>query len=221
MITNFILGIAIVIGVYVIVKAIKYKSLYPFMPRRYNFGKRRVTFAKVLELLNNTKAKLIIETGTSRQGLRGAKGDGASTIVFGKWAKENKAKMHSVDINETSVNEARKEVMQQKLSDAVEVHLSDSLEFLKSVTEPVDFLYLDSYDYSADVEVQKKSQEHHLLEFKAIENQLHDQSIVLIDDCKLPNGGKGKTAIAYMKQNGWKVLLNKYQVLLVRQDFKI
>ena len=47
-------------------KFLKHKSLYPFMPFRYDFRKRRGTFLKVLELLEKTKAKFIIETGTSR-----------------------------------------------------------------------------------------------------------------------------------------------------------
>ena len=69
------------------------------MPFRYDFRKRRDTFLKTLELLEKIEAKTIIETGTSREGLHGAKSNGAATIVFGKWAKLNDAFMHSVDIS--------------------------------------------------------------------------------------------------------------------------
>lgn len=200
-------------------KLIKHKSLYPFMPFRHDFRKRRDTFRKTLELLDTTKARTIVETGTSREGLHGAKSNGAATIVFGKWAKLNDAILHSVDISEKSVAAARKEVVAQELESHVQLHLSDSIKFLEDFSEPVDFLYLDSYDYSNDVAVQKKSQEHHLLEFKAIEGQLHEKSIVLIDDCDLPNGGKGKLAVAYMLHNDWRILMNRYQILLVRKDF--
>ncbi len=202
-------------------KFIKHKSLYPFMPFKHDFRKRRDTFLKTMELLNKTKAKLIIETGTSREGLKGAKSNGAATIVFGKWAKENNAFLHSVDININSVKNAQSEVDKQGLTDFVKIHHSDSLVFLKEFMEKVDFLYLDSYDYSSDVEVQKKSQEHHLNEFLAIEGQLHQNTIVLIDDCDLPNGGKGKLVIDYMLKNSWKILIKSYQVLLVREDFLI
>ena len=83
----------------------------------------------------------------------------------------------------------------------------------------IDFLYLDSYDYSkTDLEIQRKSQEHHLQEFKIIEDRLHKNTIVLIDDCGLPGGGKGKTVIAYMLQKGWEIIINKYQVLLLHKD---
>lgn len=198
-------------------KFIKHKSLYPFMPFRYDFRKRRDTFLKTLELLEKIEAKTIIETGTSREGLHGAKSNGAATIVFGKWAKLNDAFMHSVDISEKSVAAAQKEVDNQKLNSSVKIHLSDSVSFLQAFNEPVDFLYLDSYDYNNDPEVQLKSQTHHLNEFKAIENQLHDKSIVLIDDCDLPNGGKGKLVVEYMLKNGWEILIKAYQILLIRK----
>nr|WP_298999516.1 class I SAM-dependent methyltransferase [uncultured Allomuricauda sp.] len=199
-------------------KFIKHKSLYPFMSFRYDFRKRRDTFRKSMSLMKEFGAKTILETGTSREGLRGAKSNGAATIVFGKWAKKNGGFVHSVDISEESVNNAQREVDRQNLQDYVKIHLNDSLVFLKEFEEPVDFLYLDSYDYSSDVKTQKESQEHHLEEFKRIESRLHEKSIVLIDDCDLPNGGKGKLVIEYMLQNGWRVLIESYQVLLVRQD---
>jgi len=201
-------------------KFIKHKSLYPFMPFKYDFRKRRSTFLKTLELLEKTKAKIIIETGTSREGLHGAKSNGAATIVFGKWAKQNDAFLHSVDISEKSVAASQKEVDNQDLNSSVKIHLSDSIAFLENYKEQVDFLYLDSYDYSNDPEVQIKSQMHHLKEFKEIEGQLHEKTIVLIDDCDLPNGGKGKLVVEYMLKQDWKVLMNAYQILLVRNNFK-
>lgn len=212
--------LALILGVagFFIGKFIKHKSLYPFMPFKYDFRKRRDTFRRSLSLLDKTKAKTIVETGTSREGLHGAKSNGAATIVFGKWAFENKAFVHSVDISEQSVAAAQKEVVAQGLSEYVTIHLSDSIVFLENFTESVDFLYLDSYDYSSDIEVQQKSQSHHLQEFQAIEKQLHEQSIVLIDDCDLPNGGKGKLVVEYMLKNGWKILMNEYQILLVHHN---
>lgn len=216
-ITILLLGIAS----FLIGKWVKHKSLYPFMPFRYDFRKRRNTFLKMMELMKRTKAKTIVETGTSREGLRGAKSNGAATIVFGKWAKENGAFVHSVDISEDSVKNAQAEVDRQNLQDFVQIYHSDSLAFLEDFDKTVDVLYLDSYDYSNDPEVQKKSQQHHLEEFQRIEDQLHDNSIVLIDDCDLPNGGKGKLVIAYMLDRGWKILEESYQVLLVRENFTL
>lgn len=201
-------------------KFIKHRSLYPFMPFRYDFRKRRDTFKRTLELLEKTNAKVIVETGTSRHGLKGAKSNGAATIVFGKWAQRNKAELHSVDISEESIHHSRQEVIRQRLEDTVTLHLSDSVAFLRGFERPIDFLYLDSYDYSdTDTEIQHRSQQHHLDEFKAIEHRLHKSTIVLIDDCDLPNGGKGKLLIAYMLTKNWKIVMNAYQILLVDKDF--
>lgn len=211
---------ALVIVGFIMGRLIKHKSLYPHMPFHYDFRKRRDTFKKVLQLLDSIDAKVLVETGTSREGLNGAKFQGAATIVFGKWAKENDALLDSVDISEESVRVAQIEVNAQKLNKHVKIHTSDSLIFLRKFNQKVDFLYLDSYDYSSDVSVQQKSQEHHLLEFVAIEDQLHEDSIVLIDDCDLPGGGKGKKVIEFMKSKGWKVLMNEYQVLLVHEKSK-
>lgn len=204
-----------------VLKFIKHRSLYPFMPFKYNFRRRRVTFAKVLKLLKERHAKVIVETGTSRLGLENTKGDGGATIVFGKWAKENGAVMHSVDISEDSVNGSKKAVKEQGLDDIVTVHLDDSLNFLKDFKDKIDFLYLDSYDYSkTDLDIQKASKEHHLKEFQIIEDRLHQNTIVLIDDCRLPNGGKGKLVVDYMLQNDWEVIIDAYQILLVRKGTK-
>lgn len=198
-------------------KFIKHKSLYPFMPFKYNFRRRRITFKKTLELLDQRKAKVLLETGTSRKGLNGTKNDGAATIVFGKWASLNNAHLSSVDISEASIKGSKEEVERQNLSEYISLHLGDSVAFLENFDEKVDFLYLDSYDYSrTDSEIQKASQEHHLKEFKAIENQLHDNTIVLIDDCRLPAGGKGKLVIDYMQNKGWQVIIDAYQVLLLK-----
>ncbi len=209
--------IVIAIAIHYLLKFIKHKSLYPFMPFKYNFRRRKITFSKTLKLLKERNVKMIVETGTSRDGLKNTKGDGGTTIVFGKWAQQNGAKLHSVDISEESVNGSKEEVEKQELTDTVTVHLGDSIEFLKKIDSPVDFLYLDSYDYSkTDKNIQRKSQEHHLQEFLAIEDKLHENTIVLIDDCGLPGGGKGKTVVEYMKNKGWNILINAYQILLTK-----
>ena len=148
-----------------LIKFKKHKSLYPFMSFKYNFKRRRDSFKRTLELLKLREAKIIVETGTSRKGLSGTRNDGAATIVFGKWAKENNAHLYSVDICKDSVKGSQDEVNNQQLKDVVTVHLGDSIEYLSTFREPIDLLYLDSYDYSrTDKGIQLKSQAHHLEE---------------------------------------------------------
>lgn len=199
------------------IKLSKWKSMYPLLPKKYNFGKRRDTLKKVLEMLEDRKVKILLETGISRDGLRNTKGDGASTILFGIWAKQHQAKLYSVDIDPQAVSVANTEIAAMKLTDHVSTFISDSVEFLTHFEQQVGFLYLDSYDYDKrDKAVQEMSQLHHLKEFKAIESRLMDNCVVLIDDCNLPGGGKGKAVIEYMLGRDWKIAMQEYQVILYK-----
>jgi len=212
-----LLIIAFLVISYLVYKSAKHKPLTPLMPRKYNFGKRRVTFRTTLKLLEEREAKILIETGVAREGLKFTKSDGASTIVFSKWAQQNDAILHSVDIDPKAIDIAQKQLDELSLQGSAQLHLQDSVAFLQSFHEKVDFIYLDSYDYPPkDPAGQKASQEHHLKEFQAIEPKLHEKTVVLIDDCRKPGGGKGKLVIEYMRQKGWEIALKKYQVLLVK-----
>lgn len=204
----------------VFTKLRNHKSLYPLLPKKYNFHKRRDTILTTLSLLEQRDARTLVETGVMRNGLRKTKGDGASTVVYGLWAKQHQAILHSVDIDPLAIETARKELEILELDSVVHLTISDSVAFLVAFSESVDFLYLDSYDYDKkDIAVQQASQLHHLNEFKSIESRLHMKSLVLIDDCNLPGGGKGKLVIEYMKSKGWVIISENYQVLLGRNVY--
>ena len=215
LLVTLLIGIWVV--VYVLYRKLRWKTLEPLLPKDYNFGKRQKTFRRAIELLDERGATCLIETGVARYGLRNSKSDGASTAVFGLWAKTNNASLYSVDISPESIDGAREAVEELGLLEQVKLVTGDSVQFLENFADPVDFLYLDSYDYDKhDQSVQMASQEHHLKEFKAIEEQLGPDSVVLIDDCDLPGGGKGKTVIEYMTRKGWQVDTSAYQVLLTK-----
>jgi len=215
---KFLLALIVVaVAAAVIRKLVRYKTLAPLLPRRYNFGKRRDTLREVLRLLDERGAKTLLETGVARMGLEKSKGDGASTIVFGLWAKQNDARLYSVDIDPEATERAGQAVAKMDLSDSVTLVTSDSVAYLDEFTDMVDFLYLDSYDYhKTDTAIQTASQAHHLKEIEAIEGCLHEDTVILIDDCDMPNGGKGKLVIERLTANGWKVHMSEYQVILVK-----
>lgn len=211
-----LLFVSVVLLAVVLRKLFRYKTLAPLLPRKYNFGKRRDTLREVLRLLDERGARILLETGVARMGLEKSKGDGASTIVFGLWAKNNDAHLYSVDIDPEATRRAGVAVDAMDLGDSVTLVTSDSVEYLDEFTDSVDFLYLDSYDYhKTDTAIQKASQDHHLKEINAIEGCLHDDTVILIDDCDLPNGGKGKLVIQYLTEAGWKVHMSEYQVIMV------
>ena len=211
-----LLLVSVVLLAVVLRKLFRYKTLAPLLPRKYNFGKRRDTLREVLRLLDERGAKILLETGVARMGLEKSKGDGASTIVFGLWANNNDAHLYSVDIDPDATRRAGVAVDAMGLGGSVTLVTSDSVEYLDEFTDSVDFLYLDSYDYhKTDTAIQKASQDHHLKEINAIEGCLHDDTVILIDDCDLPNGGKGKLIIQYLTEAGWKVHMSEYQVIMV------
>jgi predicted O-methyltransferase YrrM len=174
--------------------------------------KRYGSFMAVMDLLVERQAKLLVETGTSRGGASNFVGDGGSTIIFADWASQHGAYLFTIDIDPGAIANARN--ASQDYSDNVEYVCSDSIKYLTEFGQQIDFLYLDSYDFNASNPA--PSQNHHLYEIQAAYDKLHDNSIVMIDDCDLPHGGKGKLIIEYLLEKGWKIVYSGYQVILVQ-----
>lgn len=174
--------------------------------------RRYESYIKVLDLLNERNAKLLVETGTSRGGDSNFIGDGGSTIIFGHWASLNDAYLFTVDIDQGAL--ANADWAARNYSNSIEFVCSDSIKYLSEFSQQIDFLYLDSFDF--DFYNPTPSQNHHLFEIEAAYDKLHDNSIVMIDDCDLPYGGKGKLVIEFLLERGWKIVYEAYQVILVK-----
>ncbi|MBA3721545.1 MAG: class I SAM-dependent methyltransferase [Parachlamydiaceae bacterium] len=182
------------------------KGRIPKKNHRYN------TMKKALELMSERNAKIIVETGTARYGDKFFDSDGGSTIIFGDWAEKNGSIFYSVDISPTNIETARTVVGIYKNTTLV---CEDSIQFLSNFNQQIDFLYLDSYDF--DILDPKPSQNHHLKEIIAAYPRLTSKSVVMVDDCRLPRGGKGASIIPFLLKRGWKILVNEYQVILVKE----
>lgn len=176
---------------------------------------RYKTFVAMFKLLEKRKAKILVETGTERwkEAKNCFDGDGGATILLSHWAKDHNAILYSVDINETHLSYCDYNIKDYKPH--VQLVHSDSVAFLEQFSKPIDFLYLDSYDYSE--KDPDPAQQHCLREIQAAEDKLHDRSIVMIDDCNIPGGGKGLLAIQYLLSRGWVLHRNKHQVILLKQ----
>jgi hypothetical protein len=173
--------------------------------------RRYPSFLLALQLLKSRHAKVVVETGTARNGDQNFWGDGGSTIIFGDWAAHNQAIFYSVDITPGAIENAKKAT--QAYAKHIQFFCCDSIEFLHHFSQPIDFLYLDSYDFNLQDPL--PSQHHHLNEIMAAYPWLHKNSVVMIDDCDLPHGGKGKLVIEYLTARGWKIVYKGYQVILV------
>lgn len=174
---------------------------------------RYKTFLKALELLEQRNALMLVETGTARDGDKNFAGDGGSTIIFGDWAKQNGALLYTVDITPAAIEGSKSAT--KEYADNIEYVCGDSVTFLENFQGPIDFLYLDSYDF--DFSNPAPSQEHHLKEIIAAYPHLHENSIVMIDDCGLPKGGKGKLVIKYLLSRGWFIKQKNYQVIMLNR----
>jgi predicted O-methyltransferase YrrM len=172
---------------------------------------RYSTFQMCLELLEERNAKTLVETGTSRCGLSNCAGDGCSTIIFADFAKDHGATFYSVDIDPSAIKIAKDAVT--PINPNVQFANQDSIVFLKNFNKKIDFLYLDSYDFV--IENPDPSQQHHLKEVESAYPFLHEDTIIMIDDCGLPHGGKGKLVIEFLTNRGWMILMSAYQTILI------
>ena len=177
----------------------------------------------LMELLNINKYNYIfVETGCSAHGTK-------STLLWDKFVNLFGGKVFSVDLNIKAVN-----ITNNLTTEKTNVVCSDSLKYLPTFNEKIDFLYLDSYDVNFLNPLQ--SAEHHLKEFKCIKHLLHNGSIILIDDTpcspewlddgkksklytKLKNqfnpemSGKGSLVNKELEKMGAIKIMHQYQVL--------
>jgi spermidine synthase len=133
-------------------------------------------------------------------------------VLFGQWAKERGASFYSIDINPKAV-EASKHAVDQTGGSAI-IICGDSLAFLEDFPNSIDFLYLDSFDY--DFDNPNSCQQHHLKEIQTAYSKLKPTSVVMVDDCDLPQGGKCKLVIDFLLAKGWTIYDIGYQVLMVQ-----
>lgn len=172
------------------------------------------SFQKALDLMEERRVKVIVETGTARSGLYNFSEDSYSTLIFSHWAQQHKAKVYSVDNDSLAIAAAKEETY--PYADSVDCVCADSVLYLNRFNQPIDFLYLDSFDY--DFNNPDSFQRHHLREIIVAYPHLTKKSIVMIDDCALPGGGKGLLVIQYLLDRGWKIVSSGYQCILA-QDY--
>ena len=177
----------------------------------------------LLELTKQNKDHYnIVETGCSAHGTK-------STLLWDKFVNKFGGKVLSVDLNKEAVDSTN-----IKTSDRTKVTHSNSLDYLPTITDKIDFLYLDSYD--VDFLDPLPSAEHHLKEFNCIKHLLREGSIVLIDDTPvspewLDNGkcspiygklksqfdenmaGKGSLVCKELEKMGATKIIHQYQIL--------
>jgi len=207
-----------------------------------NLGLRYNTMLKALEIYKENKGEVILETGTTR--LANDWGAGYSTIVFGHFLRHNLGKLITVDIAQENIDKCRDltilfaKNIEYVVSDSLE-YLENykgniDLLYLDSYDYPMGEL-LTIYNGQENVEEAMKalysmteeeivskhlsvindSQEHQLKEFKLAEKFLEKGTPILLDDSRLPGGGKTRLTKKYLKEIGATCVLDEYQSLWV------
>jgi len=173
---------------------------------------RYFTFKVALNLFLQANGKNIVETGTTR--MKDDWGAGYSTFLFAVVAKAFNKHIWTVDISAANIEVCR-EVTKDYL-DYITYEVSDSILFLQNFKEPIDLLYLDSVDFPLDGSDPFPCQQHQLNEFKTIESRLSENCVVLLDDNHFATGGKTKLTKDYLREKGWRCVLDYQQSLFIR-----
>jgi predicted O-methyltransferase YrrM len=160
----------------------------PYKEAIINSGKSRYhNYEYVIRnLVEKNKPLVIVETGTMWSGMEDNMG--AFTLVFADLIKNHTGgKLITIDISERSINNCKETT--KEYADVIEYILSDSVSYLKSMTDDevkeIDYIYFDSYDLF--VPDPAPSQLHHYRELDAVYSRLSDDIIISVDDNFLPN----------------------------------
>ena len=160
------------------------------------------SFEETLRLSYQRKAKTIVETGTARGKTkfffikRYNWKDGMSTPIFAEYAKFAKGRLHTCDISQKNINNAKK--FTYNFREFINFYVDDSINFLKNFKLPIDLLYLDSFDGHDPI----KASEHQLKEAEASIDKLHSNSLILLDD----KGSKTNLSIEFFKKKRFKII---------------
>lgn len=173
------------------------------------FIDRDRSFDLMLRHLSGFQIPRIVETGCIRaeEDWHGA---GFSTYLLGAYAAACGGRLESVDVGEKNCVFAKK--WTRIFGRHVEVFCQDSLRYLGERSEPLDLLFLDSWDtYVPGFE------RHGLAEIQAAERLLHKKSMVVYDDTSILAGkwqGKGMLGVPWMIERGWTPVHIGHQTVL-------
>jgi len=179
---------------------------------------------KALEIFKQRSGKTIVEIGSMRMSLfhsiddnsHECCNDGHSSVLLCRACE----KFYSVDITLETSNLTRNtlNILGFRHHNVIN---GDGLEFLESFEEPINLLFLDAWDVNVDGYA-----ESHLEAYKLAKKNLHQKSLILIDDTDVikindelfldDSGlkGKGLLVIPEAIKDGYSVVFSGRQVLL-------
>jgi hypothetical protein len=161
-------------------------------------GSRSSTMLLALSLLRSIDKPNIVETGTTRKNIincpsvEDRAADGSSTLLFADYVNTYGGKVWTCDIEKENIENCK--IATEEYKDKITYCVEDSVKFLETFEEKIDFLYLDSVDGNLSW-----AHEHQLKEIQAAFTKIHNNSIVLLDDL----GSKTNSSIPFLEKNNW------------------
>lgn len=171
----------------------------------------RTGFNKALSLLKESPS--IVEIGTIRS--REVQNDGHSTLIFAEYIRDHGGNLFSID-NLIEHLEVCKSVLTKKnlMSDRVHLINMDGIMYIRELSDYIDLLYLDGFDYVEGAEV--LSATFHL-DCGILANPIIPSGgMILIDDVldETTYKGKGEMLIPYLIKEKYEIIEKGYQFLL-------
>jgi hypothetical protein len=214
-------------------------------------GKRHASVALAFERIAHKKSPVIVELGSSRSYVSGGNegcmdddpkywdperperwdwGAGIFSRVCAETIAGSGASLHSVDPSPKAMRIAR--TITGGIDANISFHQTTSTEFLRSLNEPVDLLYMDHHETCEEGAVLHRSDSELIVE----QGILAPDGVILIDDVHVHGParegatallrkiagkgdlhyGKGKHSIPYLRDQGFRMLFEGYQVVMER-----
>lgn len=205
--------------------------------------RRHATIKAALNLFLQNNGTHIVETGCCRY--PDDWGAGLSTVMFGDFCKRYGKRLHTVDLSPENMEICKNLTKEYgdntsyHVSDSVTFLVSFDRTIDLLYLDSYDYPYgeiLEVYGGKTDIDKARRilegmsdeeivarhgaiiagSQEHCLKELLAALPRMNDKTPILIDDCALPGGGKGRTAKDWLLANGYTCILDLYQTLWIK-----
>ncbi|MBT8451451.1 MAG: class I SAM-dependent methyltransferase [Deltaproteobacteria bacterium] len=214
-------------------------------------GKRYPSVALSFERTAEKKSPVIVELGSSRSYVSGGNegcmdddpkywnpdrperwdwGAGIFSRVCAEIIAGTDASLHSVDPSPKAMRIAR--TITSGIDAKVSFHQTTSTDFLRSISEPIDLLYMDHHETCEEGAVLHRRDSELIVE----EEILAPDGVILIDDVHTHgpvreqttrlvrkatgkgelHHGKGKYSIPYLREQGFRILFEGYQVVMGR-----
>lgn len=180
------------------------------------------------------KGKVLVEVGTTRENVPGQ----GSTLQLASLCKRKGIRFITVDMDAHNTRWAN--FISKKYDLKIEAITSKGEDFLKHDIDSFDFVFLDAYDfdhghhselrqsryekYLGSKISEKKAHKMHLKCAKSVVKKLKKDGALCIDDTWQDKNGKweakGATAMPYLLNQGWSIIDQRNNAVLIRRKNK-